>query len=117
VVRRNRNFSKKNAQKIQLEQHCESDALTSEIKSLGDWSDGGTPGLISNPAVKPVSANGTWGAAPWESRSSPRDFSYLIDINIFLNYNLLRVAGQLLPHAEEERAYRGSVSDIGQIDR
>ena len=46
-----------------------------ENKSLGDWSDGGTPGHIPNPVVKAVSADGTWGAAPWESRSLPRDFS------------------------------------------
>ena len=44
--------------------------------SLGDSSDEGTPGNISNPAVKLVSADGTWGAAPWESRSLPRDFSF-----------------------------------------
>ena len=43
-------------------------------KSLGDWSDGGTPGHIPNPEVKAISADGTWGAAPWESRSLPRDF-------------------------------------------
>ena len=43
-------------------------------KSFGDWSDGGTPGHIPNPAVKAVSADGTWGAAPWESRSLPKDF-------------------------------------------
>ena len=43
-------------------------------QSLGDWSDGGTPGYIPNPVVKPVSADGTWGATPWESRSLPRDF-------------------------------------------
>jgi hypothetical protein len=43
-------------------------------KSLGDWSDEGTPGYIPNPAVKLVSADGTWGATPWESRSLPRDF-------------------------------------------
>jgi hypothetical protein len=43
--------------------------------SLGDWSDGGTPGYISNPVVKPVSADGTWGVTPRESRSLPRDFS------------------------------------------
>ena len=46
--------------------------------SLGDISDEGTPGNISNPEVKVVSADGTWGAAPWESRSLPRDFFYLI---------------------------------------
>ena len=44
--------------------------------SLGDISDEGTPGNISNPEVKLVSADGTWGAAPWESRSLPRDFSF-----------------------------------------
>ena len=43
-------------------------------KSLGDWSDEGTPGHIPNPVVKLVSADGTWGATPWESRSLPRDF-------------------------------------------
>ena len=45
--------------------------------SLGDTSDEGTPGNIPNPEVKLVSADGTWGAAPWESRSLPRDFFYL----------------------------------------
>ena len=44
--------------------------------SLGDWSDEGTPGNISNPEVKVVSADGTWGVAPWESRTLPRDFSF-----------------------------------------
>ena len=43
-------------------------------KSLGDLSDSGTPGHIPNPVVKAVSADGTWGATPWESRSLPRDF-------------------------------------------
>ena len=51
-----------------------------EKKSLGDWSDGGTPGPIPNPVVKPVSADGTWGAAPWESRSLPRDFFLFIPV-------------------------------------
>ncbi len=45
--------------------------------SLGDFSGEGTPGNISNPEVKLVSADGTWGAAPWESRSLPRDFSFI----------------------------------------
>ena len=44
---------------------------------LGDFSGEGTPGNISNPEVKLVSADGTWGAAPWESRSLPRDFSFI----------------------------------------
>ena len=46
--------------------------------SLGDTSDEGTPGNIPNPEVKLVSADGTGGAAPWESRSLPRDFFHLI---------------------------------------
>src|SRR5690606_12743278 len=29
------------------------------------------PGPFSNPVVKPTRADGTGGAAPWESRSSP----------------------------------------------
>lgn len=36
-------------------------------------SDEDTPGPIPNPAVKLVSADGTWGVAPWESKSLPRD--------------------------------------------
>ena len=55
-------------------------------KSLGDWSDGGTPGHIPNPAVKPVSADGTWGATPWESRSLPRDFFVLKDFSPIFNF-------------------------------
>lgn len=44
-------------------------------QSLGDWSDVGTPGNIPNPAVKHISADGTWLATAWESRSLPRGFS------------------------------------------
>jgi hypothetical protein len=47
---------------------------TRKEKSLGDSSGRDTPGSIPNPEVKPASADGTWGAAPWESRSLPRDF-------------------------------------------
>ena len=46
--------------------------------SLGDLSDVGTPGPIPNPEVKPVSADGTWRATSWESRSLPRGFSFNI---------------------------------------
>ncbi len=48
--------------------------LNIKKRSLGDLSDSGTPGHIPNPVVKAVSADGTWGATPWESRSLPRDF-------------------------------------------
>ena len=44
--------------------------------SLGDLSDVGTPGPIPNPEVKHVSADGTWRATSWESRSLPRGFSF-----------------------------------------
>jgi hypothetical protein len=47
-------------------------------KSLGDWSGGDTPGNIPNPAVKSASADGTWRATSWESRSLPGDFSFNI---------------------------------------
>ena len=43
-------------------------------ESFGDVSDSGTPGHISNPVVKAVCADGTWGVTPWESRSLPKDF-------------------------------------------
>jgi hypothetical protein len=56
-------------------------------KPLGDSSGGGTPGHIPNPEVKPASADGTWGVTPWESRSSPRGFSFLIDNLICTWYN------------------------------
>src|SRR5579875_1477079 len=40
----------------------------------GDHSGGATPVPIPNTEVKPASADGTWGAAPWESRTSPGVF-------------------------------------------
>ena len=51
-------------------------------KSLGDLCDGGTPGNIPNPVVKAVSADGTWRATSWESRSLPRDFFFLTKIPV-----------------------------------
>jgi hypothetical protein len=59
------------------------DKINKRINPLGDLSDGGTPGYISNPEVKAVSADGTWGATPWESRSLPRGFFYLIPFILF----------------------------------
>ena len=37
----------------------------------GDASGEAIPVPIPNTEVKPVSADGTWGAAPWESRTPP----------------------------------------------
>jgi hypothetical protein len=40
-------------------------------QSVGDVCGGGPPGPISNPVVKPASADDTAGAARWEPRSLP----------------------------------------------
>ena len=40
----------------------------------GGHSGGVTPVPIPNTEVKPASADGTWGVAPWESRTSPESF-------------------------------------------
>ena len=53
-------------------------------KSLGDLSGEGTPGPIPNPEVKLVSADGTWWATAWESRSLPRDFSFPMACSIIV---------------------------------
>ena len=42
--------------------------------SFGGHSDRVTPVPIPNTEVKPVSADGTWGEIPWESRTPP-DFA------------------------------------------
>ena len=47
-----------------------------ERKVSGGHSGGETPVPIPNTAVKPARADGTWGEAPWESRSPP---GFLID--------------------------------------
>ena len=47
------------------------------IKKFGENSYGDTPGHISNPEVKPVNAESTWGAAPWEDRNLPNFFYFL----------------------------------------
>ena len=58
--------------------------------SLGDLSDVGTPGPIPNPAVKHVSADGTWRATSRESRSLPRGFSFIHNTRgIFLSARVL----------------------------
>ena len=56
---------------------------SSIIKSeVGDHRSVGIPGYIPNPAVKRVSADGTWRAASWESKKLPTSlFFVLIDYN------------------------------------
>ena len=46
----------------------------SRSKISGDHGGGATPVPIPNTAVKPASADGTWGETPWESRTSPEYF-------------------------------------------
>ena len=41
------------------------------LKYYGGDSNGDTPVPIPNTEVKPISADGTWGATPWESRTLP----------------------------------------------
>ena len=44
---------------------------------VGDHRSVGIPGNIPNPAVKRVSADGTWRAASWESKKLPTSLFYL----------------------------------------
>ena len=44
---------------------------TSLTTDFGGHSDRVTPVPIPNTEVKPVSADGTWGENPWESRTPP----------------------------------------------
>ena len=46
-------------------------AVTKQSKVPGDHSGGATPVPIPNTEVKTTNADGTWGATPWESRTSP----------------------------------------------
>ena len=47
-------------------------ALAADERTVSGGHGGGeTPVPIPNTAVKPASADGTWGEAPWESRTSP----------------------------------------------
>src|SRR5580658_4270857 len=68
-----------------------------ERKVSGDHSGRVTPVPIPNTEVKPASADGTWGEAPWESRSSPE---YLSD-------------GALAPPADAGGAGASSRQDCG----
>ncbi len=45
--------------------------IAPEHKVSGGHGGGETPVPIPNTAVKPTRADGTWGEAPWESRSLP----------------------------------------------
>ena len=48
--------------------------LLGQSRISGDHGGGATPVPIPNTAVKPASADGTWGETPWESRTSPEYF-------------------------------------------
>ena len=49
---------------------------TKEKKIVGVYSDEGPPVPIPNTAVKLISAENTWGAAPWEDRATPTFFLF-----------------------------------------
>src|SRR5579864_7829944 len=60
-----------NAQGV-AERPLRDEAIASSVSTIsGDHGGGDTPVPIPNTAVKPASADGTWGATPWESRTSP----------------------------------------------
>ena len=48
---------------------CAADVVERTVS--GGHGGGETPVPIPNTAVKPARADGTWGEAPWESRSPP----------------------------------------------
>ena len=48
----------------------------SQKEIVGVYSDEGPPVPIPNTAVKLISAENTWGAAPWEDRATPTFFFY-----------------------------------------
>ena len=48
---------------------CAADGVERTVS--GGHGGGETPVPIPNTAVKPARADGTWGEAPWESRSPP----------------------------------------------
>ena len=50
------------------------------IKKFGENSYRDTPGHISNPEVKPINAESTWGAAPWEDRNLPNSCASLAQL-------------------------------------
>ncbi len=62
-------FVLKNSPMVVLTMECS--GLPSTIDLSGGDSDREPPVPIPNTEVKPVSADGTWGATPWESRSLP----------------------------------------------
>src|SRR4051812_865465 len=54
--------------------HLTITSRTRKAPISGGHSGGVTPVPIPNTEVKPACADGTWGEAPWESRSSPEFF-------------------------------------------
>ena len=59
---------------ISVHWHCVVLKARGEARSLpvsGGYGEGETPLPIPNRAVKPLSADGTWPARAWESRSPP----------------------------------------------
>ena len=64
---------------------------------VGDRGDGGPPGSIPNPAVKPVRADGTAIVMSWESRSLPTALHTPFPPSFFLFSNSFLIKKQF-PH-------------------
>src|SRR5690606_10808633 len=80
-----------------------------ELEGLSGGDSGGEPPVpIPNTEVKPASADGTWGATPWESRSPP-------DIKRRRGHRA--IDGPSFFHPEETRMARPSDRNRGQSDR
>ena len=71
---------------------------------LGENSEGGTPGYIPNPEVKPFSAESTWLEATWEDRTLP-SFSNI----------LCSLIAQLVERTAVNRVVAGSSPARGAI--
>ena len=61
---------------------------------IGNDSYGGTPSNISNLEVKPINAESTWGAAPWEDRKLPIFFIFCKKSSAINRYFFIDLIGE-----------------------
>src|SRR5205085_403707 len=83
--------------------------VSSLTTDFGGHSDRVTPVPIPNTEVKPVSADGTWGLTPWESRTPPDFVRSQRPLPPLLGWRgaLLRVFGRALRQREDARTVGG----------
>ena len=75
---------------------------------VGAFSDEGPPVPIPNTEVKLISAENTWGAAPWEDRATPTQRP---DQHLLIGFSYASIA-QSVEHAAVNRGVTGS-SPVG----